>query len=382
MINIVGHNIYTGIGFGSSAVYERFLEGKSGLSLREGVFGVPEPFYSSLFDREEIAERYALAGFGEECSILEKAMILSAEDAVRMAGIDASDSRTLFVISSTKGNVEMLEECPDGRCDRLALWHTASVVASHFGNRVKPVCVTNACTSGIVAQITAQRAIESGAFDNAVVIGADMLSKFVVSGFQCLKALSPERCIPFDKSRRGLNLSEAVATIVFSGSGRGIGVSLERGCIRNDANHISAPSRTGEGQFAALESILEGIRAEEIAFVNLHGTATIYNDNMESVALHRAGLDSVPAVSLKSFFGHTLGAAGVLETIISSFAFLDGVALPTYGYRENGVDWPLNISAVARLTGPSTDSGSYFVKIMSGFGGINAATLYGRSKDE
>jgi 3-oxoacyl-(acyl-carrier-protein) synthase len=376
MITIVGHNIYTGVGFGSRAVYERLLEGKTGLSLREGVFGVPDPFYSSLFDRDEIDGRYARAGFCADCSILEKAMILSAEDAVRMAGIDASDSRTLFVISSTKGNVEMLETCPDGRCDDMALWHTASVVASHFGNKVKPVCVTNACTSGIVAQIAAQRAIENGSFDNAVVIGADMLSKFVVSGFQCLKALSPERCIPFDKSRCGLNLSEAVATIVFSKSGKGIGVGLERGCIRNDANHISAPSRTGEGQLAALESILEGICSDDVAFVNVHGTATIYNDNMESVALHRAGLDKVPAVSLKSFFGHTLGAAGVVETIISSFAFLDGVALPTYGYKENGVDWPLNISPKARLS-----SGSHFIKIMSGFGGINAATLYGRSTD-
>lgn len=375
MIGILGHNIYTGIGFGSGKVYSELLAGRTGLALREGVFGVPDPFFSSLFDRDEIEERFAATGFAaaEPLTVLEKAMALSAADAIAQSSIDAGSERTIFIVSSTKGNVELLEQDPSGTCPDIHIWRSARKVASLFGNPNEPVCVTNACASGIVAQTCALRAIESGEFDFAVVIGADMLSRFVVSGFQCLKALSPERCRPFDARRRGLNLSEAVATLVF-GRGRGIGVGLERGCIRNDANHISAPSRTGEGQLAALSGIMEGISAKDVAFVNVHGTATLYNDNMESVALHRAGLDSVPAVSLKSFFGHTLGAAGVLETVISSLAFLDGVVLPTFCHEENGVDYPLDMAAEKRPAG-----GNHFIKIMSGFGGINAATLYGRS---
>lgn len=376
MITILGHNVCAGSTFGSAAVYERLLEGRTELSERNGVFGVPDPFFSSLFDRKEIDSRFSAAGYCGDCTILEKLMIISASDAIAASGIDPSSDRVLFIVSSTKGNVELLEQDPSGHDSRLPIWHTAKVVASHFGNNVEPVCVTNACASGIIAQIAAQRAIESGEYDYSVVIGADMLSKFVVSGFQCLKALSPERCRPFDSSRRGLNLSEAAATIVFGRSGKGIGVGLECGCIRNDANHISAPSRTGEGQLAALESVLEKVPADDIAFVNLHGTATLYNDNMESVALHRAGLDNVPAFSLKSFFGHTLGAAGVMETVISALAFLDGVALPTFCHEENGVDFKLNLSGSARSC-----KGGRFMKIMSGFGGINAATCYGRTAD-
>ena len=360
MISILGHNIFTGVGLGSVKVYEELLAGRTGLAPREGVFGVPDPFYSSLFEERDMT--------------LEEAMTLSAADAIRMSGIDPASEKTIFIISSTKGNVKLLEQDPSGLHADLPICVTARKVAARFGNAVDPVCVTNACASGIVAQTCALRAIESGEFDYAVVIGADMLSRFIVAGFQSLKALSPQRCRPFDSSRKGLNLSEAVATIVFGRDGKGIGVGLERGCIRNDANHISAPSRTGEGQLAALQGIMQGVSARDVAFVNVHGTATLYNDNMESVALHCAGLDSVPAVSLKSFFGHTLGAAGVMETVISSLAFLDGLVPPTFCYQECGVDYPLNISPSVRPA-----EGSCFIKIMSGFGGINAATLYRRT---
>lgn len=376
MIGILAHNIYTGIGFGSRKVYGELLEGRSGLALREDVFGVPDPFFSSLFDREEIESAFASSSLKEKepLTLLEKAMALSAADAIGSASLDASSPRTLFVISSTKGNVELLEKDPAGTSPDMHIWRSARKVASLFGNANAPVCVTNACASGIVAQICALRAIESGEYDNAVVVGADMLSRFVISGFQCLKALSPHRCRPFDAERCGLNLSEAVATLVF-GRGPGIGVCLESGAIRNDATHISAPSRTAEGQLAAIESAMRGIDPRTLAFINVHGTATLYNDNMESVALHRSGLDGVPAVSLKSFFGHTLGAAGVMETVISALALLDEKVLPTFCYETCGVDFPLNMASVQRKS-----AGTRFLKIMSGFGGINAAALYRRNE--
>ena len=373
MVTIAGHNVYTGLGFGSSAVYSLVRAGASGLTPHEGTFGVPDPFVASLFDRDGIDRRFGDRKGAGDMTPLEKAMVLSAEDAIGMAGIDASSEDTLFVISTTKGNVELLEESPDGDDPRLPLWHSARLVAAWFGNPNEPICVTNACTSGICAQIVAKRAIELDGYANAVVIGADLLSKFIVSGFQSLKALSPERCRPFDKDRTGLNLSEGVATIVLTSKGTGTGIELEDGCIRNDANHISAPSRTAAGQTAAIEAIMDAEKAAELAFVNLHGTATSYNDSMESVALHRCGLDGVPAVSYKSVFGHTLGAAGVVETVISCLALEEGVVFPTAGYKESGVPYPLNLSEDFRPA-----AGGRFLKIMSGFGGINAVILYRR----
>lgn len=378
MIAVKGHNIWCGLGFGSSEVYAAARRGESDLRLREAVFGVPQPFFSSLIDRRLIDERFAASGRdGSSLTAVEKAMILSAEDAIAMSGIDPSSPDTLFVISSTKGNVHLLEEDPTGLREDIKLHHSASVVARSFGNPNTPVCVTNACTSGVCAQIVAQRAIEGGKYSEAVVIGADLLCGFIVSGFQSLKALSPERCRPFDKDRIGLNLSDAVGTIVYSASGKGIGVGLERGSIRNDANHISAPSRTAVGQISAIRAILSQEDAADLAFVNAHGTATAYNDNMESIAIHECGLDNVPAVSYKSIFGHTLGAAGVIETVISCLALKEGVVFPTATYSENGVSFPVNVSNDFRKA-----QGKSFLKIMSGFGGINAAALYRMIEDE
>lgn len=378
MVAIAGHNIYTGLGFGSREVYSKLRASGCALSLRENVFDLPEPFVASLFDRNEIDNRFGGRIGAGSLTHLEKAMILSAEDAIAMSGIDAASPRTIFIISTTKGNVDLLEDSPSGEDPRLPLWHTAGIVAGYFGNRNEPVCVTNACTSGLCAQIVAKRAIEADGYENAVVIGADFLSKFIVSGFQSLKALSPERCRPFDRERRGLNLSEGVSTIVFTSSAeKNRGIEIEAGCIRNDANHISAPSRFAVGQTAAIEAVLDREISRDLAFINLHGTATLYNDGMESVALHNCGLDDVPAVSYKSLIGHTLGAAGVIETVISCLSIDEGVVLPTAGYQECGVQYPLNLSGSVRPV-----SGSRFMKIMSGFGGINAAALYRRIVNE
>ena len=189
------------------------------------------------------------------------------------------------------------------------------------------------------------RSIEAGLCDMAVVIGCDVQSEFIISGFQCLHALSPDECRPFDKDRCGLNLGEAAATIVYSGeqkveSGKWI---AKAGAMCNDANHISGPSRTGEGSYRCLTAL--DIDKEQLAFVSVHGTSTLYNDEMESIAIERAGLADVPLFSLKGIYGHTMGAAGVLETILSMQAVEHRVVFGTRGYHELGVSRQVNISA-------------------------------------
>ena len=201
-----------------------------------------------------------------------------------------------------------------------------------------------------------------------------MLSKFIVSGFQSFKALSPERCKPYDNSRRGLNLGEAVGTIILErtdASEDSDSWHFVAGSIHNDANHISGPSRTGEGSYRVLEDLLVHIDTDDLAFINAHGTATAYNDEMESIAIHRAGLDRVPANGLKGVYGHTLGAAGIIETILSMGAVDCGVILPTVGYSEQGTSYRLNIAPETRATDKRT-----FIKILSGFGGSNAGIAY------
>ena len=140
---------------------------------------------------------------------------------------------------------------------------------------------------------------------------------------------------------------------------------------RNDANHISGPSRTGEGLYNAIQLALNGVDSNKLAFINAHGTATPYNDDMESWAIERSGLAHLPVNSLKGYFGHTLGAAGILETIISGYALLDNTILGTAGYETFGVAKEITINKETQSC-----QGTSFLKIISGFGGSNAAICF------
>ena len=178
----------------------------------------------------------------------------------------------------------------------------------------------------------------------------------------------------------GINLGDAAATIIYKGiaadelkAGQWY---VARDAIRNDAFHISGPSRTGEGCWRALQSVLKDSDTNDIAFLNAHGTATLFNDEMESVAIDRAGLNEVPVNSLKGYFGHTMGAAGVLETIISMQALNDGLVLGTKGFEHLGVSKHINVSAENKHTTKHA-----FVKMMSGFGGCNVAAMYEKTTD-
>lgn len=378
MIARIGDNIISSLGFTTSENYRAVKSGQTGLRFYNSCMGLQEPFVASFIDKERLNDCFAtISGQSGDYTPLEKAAILSVKQAAEESGIDLSDPRVLFFFSSTKGNVALLDEKETGfSSDHLYLWHTAQVISGYFHNPNIPVIISNACISGASAQIAALRELEAECCDYAVVIGADSLSKFVISGFQSLKALSPEICRPFDVARAGLNLGEAAATLIYKKveAKDKCDTVLLQGAIRNDANHISGPSRTGEGSFLALKAVVENLPPESLAFINAHGTATGYNDRMESIALTRAGLNTVPVNSLKGYFGHTLGAAGVLESIISMQALQDGIIFPTYGFEKGEEEYPLKVvSAIA-----ATEK-AYFIKMLSGFGGCNASLLFKRS---
>ena len=318
MVYCAGHSIISPLGEGSQTNLEAVRAGRSGLKQYTDRFPSVEPFCASLFDTPQ--------SFVPLC-------IKSVELAV--TNVDLASSQTVFVLSTTKG-------------DNLDLWTPAQTIARHFCNPNRPIVVSNACTSGVCAQITAKRLLDAGLYRHAVVVGCDIQSQFIVSGFQAFKALSPEPCLPFSPNRKGLNLGEAAATMVLTTEPRD-GWCLETGSIHNDANHISAPSRTGEGAFQCLQDVLEGVSVSEIALLGVHGTATLYNDDMEKIAIQRAGLENVPVSALKPVFGHTMGAAGILETIICALQ-------ATQSYSVNRT--------------------SYIIKMLSGFGGVNAAVRW------
>lgn len=372
VIKKIADNIVSPLGATSEENFEAVAGGKSMLRLHEATFGVREPFCASLFDREAIGKLIdSETGAEPDLTFFERLCIFSAKRAIDSCGIDAAASDVLFILSSTKGNVDCLAQSPaDERC---FLGGSARRIAEYFGNGNAPIVVSNACISGVCAQITAVRQLLGGKYRYAVVTGCDILSRFIISGFQSFKALSQEPCKPFDRNRKGLNLGEAAGTIILEATPEaGADEWQFAACsIHNDANHISGPSRTGEGSYRVLADILRSVSPDELGFVNVHGTSTAYNDEMESIALHRAGLDAVPVNGLKGYYGHTLGAAGIIETILSMKAIEHGVVIATKGFENQGTTYKVNLSARPRPT-----SARAFVKILSGFGGSNAGIAY------
>ena len=293
----------------------------------------------------------------------------SASRAIRESGIDPGSPRVVFILSTTKGNIELISGGPS---DESILYPSTAAqhVAQRLGITTVPLTVCNACISGVSAMVLALRLLEAGNYDYAVVCGADTQCQFTISGFQSLKAVSESQCRPFDIERLGLNLGEAAATIVFARQSAGGAWAMQSGAVRNDAFHISSPSKNGEGARLTIDAITGEGDIQKLAFVNAHGTATLFNDQMESIAIERAGLHDVPVNALKGYYGHTLGAAGILETILSMASVDDHCILGTRGFAEIGVSGQIKVSSETMPTSKQS-----FIKMISGFGGCNAAVL-------
>lgn len=303
-----------------------------------------------------------------------------------------------LVIASAKGNISLLEghsaewaefreetgevagvvaqhpDSPDspGAGSALLLGPMGRRIASRFGiNADDTFVVSNACISGITAVAVARRLILSGRYKEMIVVGVDTQNRFITSGFASFKSLSDDVCRPYDESRCGLNLGEACGAMLLTTEGEG--VSISGAALTDDANHISGPSRTGDGLYFAMRKAMSEAGADNVDMLQMHGTATAYNDEMESKACSLAGLQNVPVQSLKPYFGHTMGASGVIETIIAAEELRNKILAGTPGFETLGVPMPLNISR----SNVELPSGKPLraLKTASGFGGTNAALI-------
>ena len=376
MVVKIADSILSPYGLGTEANYMSIKSGKSCLQKYVGKWDLPEPFFAAFIDDGFLEEQCGKLGIGNGYTRLEQMSIVVINDAIRHIDINLSDDNILFVFATTKGNVHLLGDNISMPMGSLHLTQMAKKVAQWFGNNTCPLVVSNACISGLQAQIEAERILSAGKAEYVITIAADMLSPFIVSGFQAFKAISDEECRPFDEERLGLNLGEAAACVIYKRSLEIEGYPywiIERKAVFNDAFHISHPSKTADGSYLALKTVSEDVTPESITMVNVHGTATMYNDEMEAVAINRAGLADVPINSLKGFFGHTMGAAGLVETLITMQALDDGVILGTKGFSNLGVSRKVNITSHNREA-----KGMRFIKLISGFGGCNAAVRYSK----
>lgn len=249
-------------------------------------------------------------------------------------------------------------------------------VASWLGLRGPAYTIATACSSSAKVFASAARLIRAGLVDTVVVGGGDTLCGMTLGGFGALEALSATRCNPFSVNRDGITIGEGAAAFLI-GKDPGTVELLAVG-ETSDAHHPTAPDPEGRGARAAMEAALRqaGLTAADIAYVNLHGTATPLNDAMESRAVAETFGHTVPVSSTKGMTGHMLGATGGVEAAFLCLSLLDGRLPPHVWDGQSDPALPaLNFVTAGQTAG----KGRAMLSNSFGFGGSNAALLLGRA---
>ena len=304
-----------------------------------------------------------------------------------LVGFGPVPADAALITASTKGCVDVMEAINSGGAGdpaQVTMSHLLEQIAGRFGLDSPGININAACASSTIAVARAASLIASGRKEVVLVVCMDLVSEFVFSGFSALQALSVEKCRPFDRNRDGLTLGEGGAALLLMSRERAqregrpeLGLVAGWGSA-NDATHITAPARDGCGLIQAVRQALSraSISPEQIAAISAHGTATIYNDQMELTAFQALfGERQLPMNSIKGAIGHTLGAAGGIE-IALGLKCLEGKTLPpTVGMLEPDEGGQRFLSDLAQPI-----NGSYLLSTNSGFGGVNAAVIISRGR--
>lgn len=315
-------------------------------------------------------------------------MILALKETLAQAG---DFDPELTVMGTTSGGMTFGEQYYRGlKAANAPARHAASLIANYTPQ--KPVMdaqeafaitapcqvIANACASGSNAIGHAFDCIRSGRYQRVLAGGYDAISELVFVGFDSLQASTPDRCRPFDSARSGMVLGEGAAILALenleSAQERGatvLGEVIGYG-ISTDNHHLTQPNPSGSGPRQAMEGALRsaGISAKEIDYINAHGTATPFNDAAEGKAIAEL-FDRVPVSSTKGMMGHSLGAAGAIEAVVSLLALQHQLLPPNINFRQGDAELDLNIVA------NTTQSGRVQTVLSNsfGFGGTNASVI-------
>lgn len=271
-------------------------------------------------------------------------------------------------------------EVPDHYDYRLQeMGATAQFVAKVLGVQGPVYGISTACSSGAKALAAARRLIRTGICDAVVAGGVDTLCQLTVQGFSSLEAVSARPCNPFSKNRDGINIGEGAGLFLVTAEPEG--VELKGVGEGADAHHISAPDPTGAGAIRCMTGALNdaAVSPDEVGYVNLHGTATNLNDQMESLAMLEVFGSETWCSSTKPFTGHTLGAAGAVEAGICWLALEnEATAMLPVHIWDCDIDPELPelklVTPGAELENPLR----YALSNSFAFGGNNISLLFGR----
>ncbi len=357
-------NIFTPFGNSIESNWNQLVKGNSAVTKIDS-FGHFENFYAGKISDEIFLNLKTQVKDYQNYTRLEIIGILALKSVIDNSEIT---SKTGFILSTTKGNINQLINS----LEEASISNFAKKIADYFGFKTEPIVVSNACVSGVLAVNVAKRFIEMDDFDDAYVLALDELTDFVLTGFNSFQAMDFELCKPFDKDRKGVNLGEAAACVYLSKNKENNSFEILGEASINDANHISGPSRTGEGLVLSIESAMKeaNISSKQIDYISAHGTATLYNDEMEAIAFNHLQMESIPTNSLKAFYGHTLGASGLLELVISMKQAQENLILKSHHFNELGTSVLVNI-----LHKNIEKEVNVLLKTSSGFGGSNAVII-------
>ena len=388
-VAVIATGIVSPLGFGSSETLEALREGRDCVS---PVTRFPVEHCRCQTAGQVADARLADAGApqlrSERLHRVAQMMILALGEALAQApGFDPQ----LSVVGTTSGGMTFGEEYYRGlKGERISGRRAATLIANYtpqkpvmdaqeaFGLSTPCQVIANACASGTNAIGHAFECIRSGRYERVLTGGYDALSELVFVGFDSLQASTPERCRPFDRERSGLVIGEGAAILLLenfeSARARGAKIVAEiTGYgISTDNHHLTQPNPSGIGPRQAMEGALQsaGIAAGEIDYINAHGTATPFNDAAEGKAIAEL-FDGVAVSSTKGMMGHSLGAAGAIEAIISILALQNQFLPPNINFRSG--DTGLDLNVIANRSQPA-----HLRTVLSnsfGFGGTNASVI-------
>ncbi|WP_282159837.1 beta-ketoacyl synthase N-terminal-like domain-containing protein [Ulvibacterium marinum] len=372
----VSHNtIVSSLGYDSPSVVQKIKDGRSGLQTISDIKLLDQPICASIVDTRKLPNIAKEPNLEEKYTRLEQMLLVSLGNVIQASQIELTD-RVGLIISTTKGNIDVLDHDSPFPRERAYLAELGKVLKDFFGFKTSSIVLSNACVSGLLAIAAAKKLIAQDCFDHVFITGGDLVSKFTLSGFNAFQALSAEPCRPYDKNRSGINIGEVAASALITKDNTNLAeesVVILGDASCNDANHISGPSRTGEGLYRSVKLALKEAKSkpEGIDFISAHGTATLFNDEMEAIAFNRLNFQNTPLNSLKGFFGHTLGASGLLETIVGMHSLHQNTLFASQGFEEIGVSQPINV--IKKTEPKPMDT---FLKTSSGFGGSNTAIVF------
>ena len=395
-IVVTGLGAITALGDTLRETFDRVVEGERG-------FG-----NITLFDPGDVRARVVAqvrslpeaAGDENGSSRTTELALRAAREALADARLDPRQVRTgLLLAGSTAGLfqtemelVPLLSPSPDtarvdaalARMPSHLLTGPTDYVAAELGPFARVRSLSSACSSGVNAIAIAAEWLELGLVDAVVCGGADALCRVTLSGFNALAAVDPQGARPFDRRRKGLTLGEGAALLVLeraadaAARGQRAICSVLGWAARSEAHHITNPEATGDAPYRAMKAALDraGLAPADVDYVNAHGTGTPLNDPMETRALVRLFGDDVgkvPVSTQKGMLGHTLAAAGAIETAITALAIERGILPPTGGLEEIDPDCaPLRHVLRATPQAIRVALSSSF-----GFGGMDAAVVLG-----